>query len=103
MRFFVVADGAIELSKDDGWRMSLVPGDYFGEIALLRDTPRTASAQGEGPALLYALSRDDFLAGVTGHARAVEAADAVVSARLEAPGAAVVAEDGAAGSAAGGR
>ena len=84
-RFFVVGDGEVELSKRDGWRALLHPGDFFGEIALLRDTPRTASAHGAGPALLFALDRDDFLGAVTGHARAAEAAEAVVTERLTDP------------------
>jgi MFS family permease len=84
-RFFVVGEGEVALSKRDGWRAVLRPGDFFGEIALLRDTPRTASAHGAGPGLLFALDRDDFLGAVTGHARAAEAADAVVEDRLAPP------------------
>ena len=84
-RFFVVGEGEVELSKRDGWRTVLRPGDFFGEIALLRDTPRNASAHGAGPALLFALDRDDFLGAVTGHARAAEAAETVVETRLAEP------------------
>jgi MFS family permease len=81
-RCYVVADGRIALSKLSGWRGARGPGDVFGELALLRDVPRTATAVAAGPGLLLALERDDFLAAVTGHARTREAADALVRERL---------------------
>jgi CRP-like cAMP-binding protein len=62
------------------------PGGFFGEIALLRDAPRTATARAVGPGLLLALDRDNFLSAVTGHARMQEAADALVSERMASHG-----------------
>jgi CRP-like cAMP-binding protein len=58
------------------------PGEYFGEIALLRDVPRTASVRAKSDVELRALERDDFIAAVTGHAASADAADTIVATRL---------------------
>jgi MFS family permease len=83
-RFYVVVEGELGVSVDGTVLPALGPGDYFGEIALLRDVPRTASVTARTRTVLYALDRDDFLAAVTGYAPSAQAAERVVSARLAA-------------------
>jgi len=81
-RFYIVAEGRVEVSQDGVVLSELEPGGYFGEISLIRDVPRTATVTASTSVVLYALDREDFLAAVTGHPQAAEAAETVMSARL---------------------
>jgi CRP-like cAMP-binding protein len=82
-RFYVIAGGTFEVHAGPLLRR-LGPGDYFGEIALLRDVPRTAGVVAVTDGLLYVLAREDFLRVVGGHVRAAQAAETVADARLRA-------------------
>jgi MFS family permease len=85
-RFYIVADGKLEVIAERLHRSAGV-GDYFGEIALLRDVPRTATVRALVNSTLYALQRDAFLRAVTGHSAVRAAGEAVVHERLAATGA----------------
>jgi CRP-like cAMP-binding protein len=80
-RFYILDSGTVRIGLDDGEKES-GEGEYFGEIALLRDVPRTATVTATTATRLYALERADFLAAVSGHALAEAAAHEVVGARL---------------------
>lgn len=84
-RFYIVAEGEIDVVQDGKHVSVLQAGDYFGEIALIRDVPRTATVTARSDVVLYALDRDDFLAAVTGHPQSAETAETVVSGRLAGP------------------
>jgi CRP-like cAMP-binding protein len=57
-------------------------GDGFGEIALLRAIPRTATCTALTDGTLYGLRRDHFLGAVTGHPQAAEVVEELASSRL---------------------
>jgi MFS family permease len=80
--FYVIEDGELEVVIDGKPIRRLGHGEYFGEIALLRDVPRTATVLALTPVNLLLLDRGHFLATVTGNSSSARAADAVVGARL---------------------
>jgi CRP-like cAMP-binding protein len=81
-RFFVVAEGRLDVSCERGAYPPVGAGDVFGEIALLQDVPRTATVTARDECLLYALDRESFLCAVSSHASATSAARRMASERL---------------------
>ena len=67
-------------------------GEGFGEIALLRDVPRTATVTAVSDVDLYALSKHDFLTALTGHDPTRHLAERLTSERLASTHAAAPAE-----------
>jgi CRP-like cAMP-binding protein len=82
-RFYVIADGEVDVSAGGKPVTTLRRGDYFGEIALLCDVARTATVTARTDTRLYALEREHFLAAVTGHSRVQLGATALATQRLD--------------------
>jgi MFS family permease len=81
-RFFLVADGRLDVSCELGAYPPVGAGDVFGEIALLQDVPRTATVTARDDCLLYSLDRESFLCAVFSHPSAAGAARQVATERL---------------------
>jgi cAMP-dependent protein kinase regulator len=60
-RFYLVLSGIFAVSQEDlGPRRVLQPGDYFGEVALAMNVPRTASVRALTPAVVASCDRESF-------------------------------------------
>jgi len=81
-RFYVISSGLVEVTQAGTVRRREAAGDFFGEIGLLRDVPRTATVTAVEQTELLALERDEFLDAVTGQTDARSAAEDVVTRRL---------------------
>jgi MFS family permease len=81
-RFYVIGSGEVEVTERGRFRRREFVGDCFGEIALLRDVPRTATVVARTDVELLALDREEFLAAVTGDRRALAAGHELIEERL---------------------
>jgi MFS family permease len=81
--FYLIAEGQARASRDGRQLSEMGTDDSFGEIALLRQIPRTATVTAISRLQVWILDREEFLGAVTGSPESVESADAVVSARLQ--------------------
>lgn len=81
-RFYVIESGSVEVTRDGLLLRHEGPGDFFGEIGLLRDVVRTATVTAADSTRLWAIDRQAFLDAVTGNTDATTATEDVVSRRL---------------------
>jgi MFS family permease len=81
-RFYVIADGEADVTIDGRLIGTLTPGEGFGEIALLRDTTRTATVSARTPLQVFTLDRRHFLPAVSGYRSSMMEADQLMRERL---------------------
>jgi uncharacterized protein YhbP (UPF0306 family) len=85
-KFFIVVDGSVDVEKQDdaGLRKvaTLGRGHFFGEVAIMRGTPRGATVRATEPTTLLAMGRDVFRDLVAQSLGMTADFDQVVRARL---------------------
>ncbi len=81
-RFLVIESGRVEVTQDGQHLRFEGPGEFFGEIGLLRDVPRTATVTAVEDSQLLSLEREAFLDAVRGTDEAFAAADDIVVRRM---------------------
>jgi MFS family permease len=81
-RFYVIESGTVAITKEGRHVTDLGPGDFVGEIALLRNVPRVATVIATSELVLQALDRQHFIPAVTGQGEFGEAMDVAMSGRL---------------------
>jgi CRP/FNR family transcriptional regulator, cyclic AMP receptor protein len=58
--FFVIVDGEVEVTRDGAPLAMRGGGEFFGEIALLEDVPRTATVKAKTPLRVFVLTDSGF-------------------------------------------
>jgi predicted MFS family arabinose efflux permease len=79
--FYVVTNGSLRVTADGNHLTDFQAGDFFGEIALLRDVPRTATVTTLTETTLLTIDRTDFLAAVLGTSASIAASDDLIAQR----------------------
>ena len=82
--FFVIEDGDIDVLKHGLVQRTEGTGEYFGEIALMRDSPRTATVLAKTDVQLLAIDRVEFMAAIGSHPRSRHHAERSASERFSA-------------------
>ena|GEM_PF-5225108 len=85
-RFYLIVDGQVEVTQASpvGSRFLRYegPGEFFGEIGVLRDIPRTATVTAQVDTALLAIGRDDFIEAISGRGESLAIAEDAASHRL---------------------
>jgi len=82
-RFYLIDHGEVSVLKNGAEVARLGPGDYFGEISLLKQVPTTATVVAHTDVELLALDPDIFVDAITGSARARRVVEDVMTQRLD--------------------
>ncbi|HET7172801.1 MAG TPA: MFS transporter [Nocardioidaceae bacterium] len=81
-RFYVIESGRVEATFQGRHLSFEGPDEGFGEIALIRDVPRTATITTVEPSVLLALGREEFLEAITGNDEASTQMEALIARRI---------------------
>jgi MFS family permease len=81
--FYVIENGSARVVRDGVEVANLYAGDFFGEIALVRDIPRTATVEAVDELELLVLERGAFLDAIHTSACQIDAAEAVSQTRID--------------------
>lgn len=79
---YIIESGTVEVTRDGRHIADLGPGEIFGEIALLRAVPRTATITATSDCTFQTLTREVFIPAVTREREAHESAESTVTRRL---------------------
>ncbi len=77
--YFLIVAGTVEITMGAIRIRSMSVGESFGEIALLRECPRTATATAADAVTLYSIDSETFLHAVTGHPRSIAEAERITT------------------------
>jgi hypothetical protein len=80
--YYAIAAGELDATQDGHFLRRCGRGEGVGEIALLRDIPRTATVVARTAATVYKLEWEPFLTAVLGHAPTQRQADRIADTRL---------------------
>ena len=80
--FFLIQDGAVDVSRGGAHLATLKSGDFFGEMALLDHHRRSATITAKGPVRTLAILRSDFVAELEANAELALHMLAMMSRRL---------------------
>lgn len=83
-KFLIVVEGEVEVVPEDGAPTAHGPGSFFGEMAILRDTPRAATVQARTDVKLLTMERDTFRDLVAQSLGTTADFDEIIAARLKA-------------------
>jgi CRP-like cAMP-binding protein len=86
-KFFIIVDGEVEVIREDEGKTRLLAtlgrGQFFGEIAILRDMPRVATVRALKPTTLFVMERDVFRSLVAESMGTTGDFDRVIQSRLQ--------------------
>ncbi len=89
-KFFIIVDGAVEVVREDEGEARVVAtlgaGQFFGEIAILQDSPRTATVRTIAPSTLLTMDRSSFRSLVAQSLSTTQNLDELIRQRMEALG-----------------